>query len=117
MNKAIDLLTEQIMLTFRLMTDGRVPFWAKLLPLGALVYLISPIDILPDIIPVLTQLDDIGVILASFKLLEMFAPADVVVSHRAAIQRRRAGTVGAADDVVDAPNFRVAEEKPKRKNS
>lgn len=42
--------------------DKRTPFAAKaLLVLGA-VYGISPLDFIPDFIPVLGQLDDIGVI-------------------------------------------------------
>lgn len=36
---------------------------AKFLPLAALVYLIMPIDLVPDMIPLLGEVDDIGLII------------------------------------------------------
>ncbi len=50
-------------LAFRLFLDGRVPAWLKLIPVGALVYTVWPLDFVPDIFPVLGQLDDLTVIL------------------------------------------------------
>jgi uncharacterized membrane protein YkvA (DUF1232 family) len=43
--------------------DPRVPSRSKWLPWAALIYLISPIDIVPDLIPLLGQADDITVII------------------------------------------------------
>ena len=43
------------------------PFWAKSIVLGALGYLIAPIDALPDLTPVLGYTDDLGVL--SFALV------------------------------------------------
>ncbi len=51
-------------LYWQLRKDPRVPAVSKWLPWVALVYLISPIDIVPDVIPILGQLDDIGIIFA-----------------------------------------------------
>lgn len=45
------------------LTDGRTPMLGKILTGFALVYLISPIDLIPDAIPVLGELDDLIVIL------------------------------------------------------
>jgi len=42
-------------------TSGRASAGDKLLVLGALIYLISPIDLMPDTIPVIGWLDDLGV--------------------------------------------------------
>jgi len=39
-----------------------VPLWQKLLGLFAVAYVASPIDLIPDAIPVFGWLDDIGVI-------------------------------------------------------
>ena len=48
-----------VVLLKRLLGDSRVPRWSKLV-LGLLVaYLISPIDLVPDFIPVAGQLDDV----------------------------------------------------------
>jgi uncharacterized membrane protein YkvA (DUF1232 family) len=46
--------------------DPRVPFVAKALLVGGLVYGISPLDVVPDFIPILGQLDDVGVLVAVF---------------------------------------------------
>jgi uncharacterized membrane protein YkvA (DUF1232 family) len=46
-------------------TDKDTPLWAKTAIYGALGYLISPIDAIPDMVPVLGYTDDIGVLLAA----------------------------------------------------
>ncbi|MFP2932927.1 YkvA family protein [Pyxidicoccus sp. 3LG] len=45
--------------------DPRVSLWRKLAGVLAVVYFVSPVDALPDIIPVLGWLDDIGVLSAA----------------------------------------------------
>jgi len=42
--------------------DGHAPARARILALLTLVYLVNPIDPLPDIIPILGWLDDLGVL-------------------------------------------------------
>lgn len=54
----------------RLLFDPKIPAKAKYFPLIALAYLLLPLDIIPDFLPLLGQLDDIGVILV---LLSMAA--------------------------------------------
>ena len=71
----------QARLVWLLMRDPRVPLWLKALPVGSLVYLISPLDFLPDTIPILTQLDDIAVLLIGFRLFIELAPAAAVEEH------------------------------------
>ena len=46
--------------------DKRTPMLAKLLPLATILYLLWPMDILPDAIPVFGQLDDVGVLVMLF---------------------------------------------------
>jgi uncharacterized membrane protein YkvA (DUF1232 family) len=46
------------------MRDPRIPFWAKAaIPAAAAAYVISPVDVIPDFLVGIGQLDDIGVIL------------------------------------------------------
>lgn len=47
-----------------LIRDPRIPFWAKAaIPAMAAVYVISPVDLIPDFLVGAGQLDDIGVML------------------------------------------------------
>ncbi|MDD4864225.1 MAG: YkvA family protein [Alishewanella agri] len=45
--------------------DSNTPAWAKATMIGALGYFISPIDAIPDIVPVVGYGDDLGVLAAA----------------------------------------------------
>lgn len=45
--------------------DSDTPVWAKTTIFGALGYFISPIDVIPDMLPVVGYTDDIGVLVAA----------------------------------------------------
>ena len=45
--------------------DGDTPAWAKTTIVGALGYLISPIDAIPDLVPVVGYSDDLGILVAA----------------------------------------------------
>jgi len=47
---------------FSYVRDPRVSLWRKLAGVLALVYFVAPVDALPDFIPVLGWLDDMGVL-------------------------------------------------------
>ena len=68
-------------LVFRLMLDRRVPLRVKLILPAALAYLISPLDLLRDFVPVVGRLDDLIVIVLSIALFLVLAPRDVVAEH------------------------------------
>lgn len=53
----------------RLLIDPRSLPLAKLVVLGALVYVVNPVDAVPDFIPVVGLLDDAGVVLAGLRAL------------------------------------------------
>jgi uncharacterized membrane protein YkvA (DUF1232 family) len=73
-------------LVWRLLNDVRVPAWIKVgIPLIVLVYFITPVDLIPDFIPVLGQLDDIGILLLGMALIIRLAPQSVVDEHRLAL--------------------------------
>ena len=68
------------------MNDNRVPTWIKIvIPLVVLIYFIMPADLIPDNIPVLGQLDDIGVLLLGMSLIIRLSPQYVVDEHREAL--------------------------------
>jgi uncharacterized membrane protein YkvA (DUF1232 family) len=53
----------------RFMRDPGVAWHKKAVVVAGLIYFISPIDVIPDFIPVVGYLDDFGVILAVIKFL------------------------------------------------
>lgn len=71
-----------VRLSWRLLQDGRVPFVVKLLPLAALAYLIFPLDLLRDFIPMIGLVDDLIALALAFALLTRLAPRRVVDEHR-----------------------------------
>ncbi len=105
---AVESVVDQLLLTWKLLFDKRVPITTKLLPVGAVLYLFSPIDFIPDFLLGIGQLDDIGLVIAAIKAFEMMSPPDVVAELREGLRQRRAED---AANVVDAPAW-----KEKRKN-
>lgn len=49
--------------------DPDTPLWAKTTAYGALAYLISPIDAIPDLTPILGYTDDLGAIAAAIAMI------------------------------------------------
>ena len=90
-------------LAIRLIREPRVGLLVKALPLLAAAYVISPLDFVPDVIPVLGQLDDLGILLVSLEGFLRLCPAEAVVFHRTAIdERRRYSPMSAANRIIDA---------------
>jgi uncharacterized membrane protein YkvA (DUF1232 family) len=62
--------------------DPRVPWYAKLLIGLVLAYTFSPIDLIPDFIPVLGFLDDLLIVPLGIALALKMTPAGVMVDAR-----------------------------------
>ena len=74
-------------LAWKLFRDPNVSPWVRFgIPIIALVYVVSPIDILPDVIPVLGQLDDVAVIVLLTQLFISLAPDNIVAMYQQATQ-------------------------------
>ena len=65
--------------------DERVPKRAKWLLGLALAYLASPIDLIPDFIPILGYLDDAVLVPALVILALKFIPKEIIVECRAKV--------------------------------
>jgi uncharacterized membrane protein YkvA (DUF1232 family) len=94
-------------LAWRLYRDPRVaPRMKVVLPVLALLYLISPIDAIPDVLLGPGQLDDLTVItlvVVALGRLAKWAPVAVVEEHLARLGKRRGrGRASAANDIFDA---------------
>jgi uncharacterized membrane protein YkvA (DUF1232 family) len=62
MKNLLMFLPNMLSLCGRLITDARVPRTEKLLFAGAIIYAITPIDLIPDMIPFVGQVDDVYLI-------------------------------------------------------
>ena len=64
--------------------DPRVPWYAKLLAGAVAAYALSPIDLIPDFIPVLGYLDDLVIVPLGILAVVALIPPAVMAEHRAA---------------------------------
>ena len=96
---------DRVKLIFKLMGDPRVSPLVKLIPVGALVYLVSPIDVIMGI-PGLAALDDAAVLWMGSSLFVELCPSDVVQEHLDALSG------GSSDDeIVDVDATDVTENR------
>jgi uncharacterized membrane protein YkvA (DUF1232 family) len=63
--------------------DPRVPWHAKLLAVAVAGYALSPIDLIPDFIPVIGYLDDLIIVPLGIWLVVSLVPGDVMAECRA----------------------------------
>jgi uncharacterized membrane protein YkvA (DUF1232 family) len=64
--------------------DPRVPWYAKLVAAGVAGYALSPIDLIPDFIPVVGYLDDFVIVPLGILLVLKMIPDEILAEHRAA---------------------------------
>jgi len=76
-------------LIWGLARDSRTPLHLKLLLGAGLAYLITPIDFIPDALPIIGQADDLTVLLLVLDLFIANAPEEVRREH---MERARNGT-------------------------
>lgn len=62
--------------------DSCVPWYAKALAVAVAAYALSPIDLIPDFIPMLGYLDDLLLVPFGIALVVAMIPADVMADHR-----------------------------------
>lgn len=67
------------------------PWYAKLLAAGVAAYALSPIDLIPDFIPVLGYLDDLILVPAGIALAVRLVPAEVLAECRTRAAETLAG--------------------------
>ena len=80
-------LWHQVRLVWYLVRDPDVPFYLKALPLAAVLYLLISTDLVPDVFPVLGQLDDITALVVGGKIFIELAPPHVVSRYLDAMRR------------------------------
>lgn len=71
---------QELFVLYFAIKDDRTPFHAKFIAFFALAYLISPIDLIPDFIPVVGYLDDLVIVPLLLHIAFRLLPADVKAS-------------------------------------
>jgi uncharacterized membrane protein YkvA (DUF1232 family) len=64
--------------------DARTPWLAKVLALCVAGYALSPIDLIPDFIPVLGYVDDVVIVPLGILAVAKMIPPHIMAEHRAA---------------------------------
>lgn len=82
--------------------DSRLSMSAKAVAIAVVVYTISPIDVLPDMLPALGILDDLLVIPAGLFVVRQLVPVAALDEHRARAERllARVSTIAIALVIV-----------------
>ena len=89
---------DRLKLILRLMGDSRVSPWVKLIPIGAIGYLISPNDLIMGI-PGVAALDDAAILWIGSNLFVELCPPAVVQEH---MQELGSNLDDGSGDIVDA---------------
>jgi uncharacterized membrane protein YkvA (DUF1232 family) len=63
--------------------DPRVPWHAKALAIGVAAYVLSPVDLIPDFIPVLGYQDDLVMVSLVSLAIAQIIPPEIMAEHRA----------------------------------
>jgi len=78
--------------------DPRVPWYAKALAVCVAAYAFSPIDLIPDFIPIMGYVDDLVLLPLGVLLVVRLIPGEVMAEHRAraaVLMERPASRAGA----------------------
>lgn len=81
LKSVVMLIPNFLKLLYRLFRDSRVPMAEKAMLVGAIAYVVSPLDLLPDVIPFIGQVDDLYLI--GLVMLRLLARTDdeVIQEH------------------------------------
>ena len=91
--RRLELEAYRLCLVYR---NPRVPWYARLFALGIAAYVLSPIDLIPDFIPVIGHLDDLVLVPLLVVLAIRMIPPGVLAECQAAAAARLAqrGSIG-----------------------
>ena len=68
--------------------NARTPWYAKAIAVAVVAYAVSPIDLIPDFIPILGYLDDLVIVPLGIALALKLIPGEVLASCRRKVRRR-----------------------------
>ncbi len=104
-------ILRSLRLVWRLLRDPRVPLLSKLvIPALILAYFLWPADLMPDVFPLLGQVDDLVLLALALKLFVDLCPPEIVRQYR---ENGRQGAGGksaphGSEEVIEA-EYRIVE--------
>lgn len=75
-------LKQQSLTIYFAARDRRTPLFVRLLALAVAAYALSPIDLIPDFIPLIGYLDDLLIVPLGLALVVRLTPSEVIASAR-----------------------------------
>ena len=95
-------LKQQTLTVYFAARDPRTPWFVRLLALLVAAYALSPIDLIPDFIPIIGYLDDLLLLPLGIALVVRLTPPDVIAAARTKAEQAAARPVsrGAAVFIV-----------------
>jgi uncharacterized membrane protein YkvA (DUF1232 family) len=80
--RQMNALKQELSAIYIAYRDPRTPWYARVLAILVIAYALSPIDLIPDFIPVLGYLDDLILVPLGIYLTLRLIPKEVIVSAR-----------------------------------
>ena len=68
---------KQVLTLYYAFKDKRTPWYARITAISSLIYLLSPADLLPDVIPLAGYIDDLFIVPFLVNLSTNLLPADI----------------------------------------
>lgn len=94
-------IKQDVLALYLATVDRRVPLAPKIVAFCVAAYALSPIDLIPDFIPILGYLDDLVILPLGIMLAVKLVPADLMSEFRAAaLTRERDPVVGKAGAAI-----------------
>ncbi|KMY54393.1 hypothetical protein AC623_11000 [Bacillus sp. FJAT-27231] len=84
LKKRAKKLKQNLFVLYLSYKDNRTPWYAKAVAICVVAYAFSPIDLIPDFIPILGYLDDLLLVPVGIALALKLIPAEVIEANRAA---------------------------------
>ena len=88
LGRMIALMRKELLLAWAVLRDARTPAAAKLVTVLAVLYVVSPVDLVSDFIPVLGWLDDGVIAYLLLKLAFKFLPPELLAALRGKVEAR-----------------------------
>ena len=94
------LARRDVYAVYRAARDPRVPWYAKVLAFCVAGYALSPIDLIPDFVPVLGYMDDLIIVPLGILIVVKLIPPEIIAEYRASAAAAQGRPVNHAAAIV-----------------